>query len=86
MITTIKYNYGFEYKNVRYVWKDKKLFRLPFVKNNRSYGVKEIPKYCFKSTIVYNIQRTKLTINRLEKLTKKVNWSFDFISTPDCPF
>ncbi|QRE03469.1 hypothetical protein [Flavobacterium psychrophilum] len=72
MITTLQYNYGFEYKNVRYVWKSKKLFRLPYVKNNRSYSFLEIPAYCPKTTIVYNIQKDKLTQNRLKSITKKV--------------
>lgn len=86
MITTIQYNYGFEYKEVRYVWKDKKLFRLPYCKNNKTYGFIEVPKYCFKTTIVYNIQRTKLTINKLKLLTKKVNWEHEFIQDSDLPF
>lgn len=73
MITTIHYKYGFEYKNVRYVWKDKKLFRLPYISKNRSYSFKEIPFYCFKTAIVYNTQRNKLTISRLKSLTEKVD-------------
>ena len=86
MITTIVYNFGFEYKGVRYVWKDKKLFRLPYIKGLRTYSFKEIPSYCFKSTIVYNIQRTKLTINRLKIMTIKVNWTHDVLIGNDCPF
>ena len=86
MITTLTYKYGFEYKGTRYAWKDKKLFRLPYIKNNRSYSFKEIPFYCFKSTIVYNIQRTKLTINRLKLLTEPVNWTHDYLIDNDCPF
>lgn len=86
MITTLYYQYGFEYKNVRYVWKDKKLFRLPYIKNNRSYSFLEIPAYCPKTTIVYNIQKDKLTQNRLKSLTKKVNWTMEIIEDSDCPF
>ena len=86
MITTLHFKFGFIYKNVRYAWKDKKLFRLPFISNNRCYGFKEVPQYCFKSTIIYNIQRDKLTINRLKLLTKSVDWSFDSIQDSDCPF
>ena len=86
MITTLYFIYGFEYKNVRYVWKDKKLFRLPYISKNRSYSFKEIPIYCFKTTLVANIQKTKLTINRLKFLTKPVNWSIDVIQSDDCPF
>lgn len=86
MITTLKYNYGFEYKNVRYVWKDKKLFRLPYTKDNRSYSFKEIPIYCFKTTLVANIQKTKLTINRLKQLTIKVDWQIEIFENSDLPF
>lgn len=85
-IVKINYNYGFEYKGARYAWKDKKLFRLSYIKGLRTYSFKEIPFYCFKSTIVYNIQRTKLTINKLKLLTVKVNWSHDLIIDDDCPF
>jgi len=86
MITTLVYNFGFEYKGARYVWKSKKLFRLPYTKGLRTYSFKEIPFYCFKSTIVYNIQRTKLTINRLETMTIKVDWTHDIFINDDCPF
>jgi hypothetical protein len=86
MVTTLQYSYGFEYKNVRYAWKDKKLFRLPYIKGKRSYSFKEIPAYCPKTTIVYNIQKDKLTQNRLKSLTKKVNWTMEFIEDSDCPF
>ncbi len=86
MITTLYFTYGFEYKEVRYVWKDKKLFRLPYVKNNRSYSFKEIPIYCFKTTLVANIQKTKLTLNRMKTLTKKIDCSIDIMYHSDLPF
>jgi hypothetical protein len=86
MITTIQYSYGFEFNKVRYAWKEKRLFRLPYVKENRSYGFLEIPEYCFKSTTVYNIQKTKKTINKLKKMTKEVDWNYSFIDSEDCPF
>jgi hypothetical protein len=86
MITTLYYKYGFEYKNVRYVWKDKKLFRLPYTSKNRSYAFKEISFYCFKSTIVYNIQKTKLTVNKLKFLTSEVNWAINVNVIDECPF
>ena len=82
----MEFLYGFEYKEVRYGWSSKKLYRLPYIKNKRSYGFKEIPCYVFKSTRVYNIQRDKLTINRLETLTEKVNWVHGEIKHPDVPF
>lgn len=71
-VTTL-YKYGFIYKGVIYGWNNKKLYKLPYTKNKRSYNLKEIPLNCFKSTIVANIQRDKLTLNKLKELTTEIN-------------
>jgi hypothetical protein len=84
-ITTL-YKYGLEYKGVLYGWKDKKLYRLPYTSNLRSYQLKEVPFYCFKSTLVCNLQRNKLTLNRLKGMTKEINISLDSIVDDDVPF
>ena len=86
MITTLQFIYGFTYKNVNYGWKDKKLYKLPYLKYNRSYNLKEIPFYVFKATIVYNIQRQKLTINKLKLLTKKIDYKLEIVETNEIPF
>lgn len=86
MITTIEYNYGFIYKGVQYAWKNKKLFRLPFERNKRTFSLKEIPMYVFKTTIVYNIQRDKLTISKLKERTEKVLWFTDVLIDDEYPF
>lgn len=86
MITTIEYRYGFEYKGVRHAWKNKKLYRLPFTRKSRTFGLKEIPCYCFKATIVYNVQRDKLTILKLKERTKSVCWSVEVVVEDGCPF
>lgn len=80
------FNFGFIYKGVRYGWKDKKLYRLPFERNLRTFGLLEVPAYVFKTTTVYNVQRTKLTINRLKLMTENVNWQINQISSSDVPF
>lgn len=80
------FKYGFTYKEVVYGWNNKKLYRLPYCKNKRSYLLKEIPFYCFKSTIVYNVQRTKMTINRLKKITEIIDVSIEIIQSNECPF
>lgn len=84
-ITTF-YKYGFEYKGVIYGWKNKKLYRLPYVKNKRSYGLLEISFYCYKTTLVANIQRTKLTLNRMKSLTKEINIEINSYICSDMPF
>lgn len=78
--------YGFTYEKVRYGWKEKKLFRLPFTKNKRSYGLKEINPLLIGSTKVYNVQKNKITINRLRDITTPVNWSVSYFKNSDCPF
>ena len=86
MITTIQFKYGFVYKGVRHAWKDKKLFRLPFERNLRTFGIKEIPQYVFKTTCVYNVQRTKLTILKLKERTISVDWSVKVFVEDEIPF
>lgn len=82
----MEFKYGFEYKDVKYGWKNKKLFRLPYVKNNRSYSLKEIHPIIIGSTFCFNIQRDKLTIGRLKRITVGVNWKVDVIEENICPF
>lgn len=82
----ILFKYGFTYKGVNYGWKNKKLYRLPYIKSNRNYSFREVPSYVFKTTTVYNVQRTKLTINRLEALTKSIQFTVVTIEDSDCPF
>lgn len=86
MITTIEFKYGFIYKEVRYAWKNKKLYRLPFERNKRTFGLKEIPQYVFKTTQVYNVQRDKITILRLKDMTQKINWSVEVVLEDIIPF
>lgn len=82
----MKFKYGFEYLGVRYGWKNKKLYRLPFERCLKSYGLKEINPIIIGSTTCYNIQRHKLTINKIKRITTNVDWSVSVLSEIDCPF
>lgn len=84
-VTTL-YKYGFYYKEVPYGWKYKKLYKLPYTKNKRSYSLKEIKPLVFKSTIVYNIQKDKLTLNRLKTITKQIDFKIIKIVENEYPF
>lgn len=84
-VTTF-YKYGLEYKGVLYGWKDKKLYKLPYNSNFRNYKLKEIPFYCYKATLVCNLQRNKVTFNKLKSLTKEINISIDSFIYSECPF
>jgi len=80
------FKYGFEYNGTPYGWYKKKLYRLPYTKNRRSYSLKEIPMYCFSSTFVFNISRRKMTINKLKQLTKEINITVSTFGENECPF
>jgi len=82
----MQFNYGFEYKNVKYGWNQKQLYRLPFYNSKRTYQLKLIKPIVIGSTTCYNIQRNKITINRLKTLTEKVNWVVDYPTENICPF
>lgn len=84
-VTTL-YRFGFIYKGVTYGWLNKKLYKLPYLKNKRSYQLKEIPLNVFKSTIVANIQRNKLTLNKLKFLTTEINYKLLTVEESDIPF
>ena len=82
----MEFKYGFEYLGVRYGWNKKQLYRLPFISNNRSFDLKEIKPILIGSTTVYNIQRNKLTINKLKQRTESVDWYVKILKLEDCPF
>lgn len=86
MITTIEFKKGFIYKGVRHAWKDKKLYRLPFERNKRTFGLKEVPMYVFKTTAVYNVQRDKLTFLKLKGRTESISWKVDVLIDDEYPF
>lgn len=86
MITTIEFTKGFIYKGVRHAWKKGKLYRLPFERDKRTFGLKEIPMYVFKSTVVYNVQRDKITFLKLKERTEIVSWEVEVLIDDECPF
>ncbi len=83
----MRFEYGFEYKGARYGFLKKKLYRLPYEKEGRNYGLLIIPQIKIGKTKAYRIQRDKLTINRIQNITQKVAWEVERIErNSDCPF
>lgn len=80
------FKYGFEYVGIRYGWNNKKLYRLPYFKNKRAFQLLEIKPFLIGKITVYNIQRNKLTINKLKQRTVKIDWNIEVISDQICPF
>jgi len=82
----MQFNYGFIYHGVRYGWNKKQLYRLPFERNNRTFQLKKIDPIIIGCTTCYNIQRNKLTINRIKHLTTSVDWYIEEKKENFCPF
>ena len=85
--TIMKFFFGFTLDDVVYYgWHDKKLYRLPFTRLGREYGLKEIKP--FQKVAVYNIQKNQMTIGKLKLLTKKfdVPKEIVIVKSDDCPF
>lgn len=82
----MEFKYGFEYIGVRYGWNKKHLYRLPFVRNNRSFDLLIIKPFLIGASTVYNIQRNKFTINKLQQRTILVNWKIEILEPGNCPF
>jgi hypothetical protein len=82
----MEFKYGFEYLGVRYGWNKKQLYRLPFTRNKRTFELLNVKPFVIGSTTVYNVQRTKLTMNKLKQRTKEVGWSIKEFDKKDCPF
>lgn len=90
---TIRFKHGFEYKDVKYGWYQKSLYRLPFIsKGGRNYGLLEIkPKEVEgkrKPYVMYRCQRDWLPLARVKTLTIEVkNWEANLIKNcEECPF
>ena len=71
---------------VRYAWKKKKLYKLPYSKDKRNYSLKKIEPILIGSTLCYNLQRTKVTINKIKKITTEVDWIIEDIIEKEYPF
>lgn len=85
-IYTMIFTKGFVYKGVRHAWEDNRLYRLPFQRNLRTFGLKEIKPFVIGSTDCYNIQRGKITRNGIEERLENVHWEVGVYKEPDCPF
>lgn len=59
--------YGFTYEGVEYGWYEKKLYRLPFVREGRNYTLKEIKS--MRRGKVYNIQKVQKTVAQIKQMT-----------------
>ncbi len=89
----ILFETGFEYKGVKYGWRNKELWRFPFKREGCIYGLKLIkPNFIIgkraKTPFVrYNVQRRQFSAGQLQTMTKIVNWQLDLIEGhADCPF
>lgn len=80
------YKYGFTYKGFKFGWRDKKLYRLPSIVNNRFYPIKELSEIMIHNKVGYRIVRDKKTIEQLKEITVQIDYDHVTVSDKDCPF
>lgn len=82
------FKYGFTYKEFNFGWRNKKLFRLPTIKNLKSYPIKELSTIDVGNKKGYRVVRDKKTIEQLMELTEIINYKYvvNGKGDDDCPF
>lgn len=74
----IRYTEGFSYLGFRFAFKNKELFRLPTIKNGRSYPLKKVPVISLSKTSKgFRLIRTKRSILQVRAMVEKVNWKIN---------
>lgn len=75
----IKFVKGFEVEGVKYGWKKGKLYRLPYLKNNKCfYPMREVEIGNYKNgTLFYLIRRERFSTGKLLSITKDVDWEIE---------
>lgn len=72
----VKYHEGFIFKDFKFAFKNKQLFRLPMIKNNRFYPLREVPVISLSKTgRGFRLIREKKSISQVRSMVQKVNWT-----------
>ena len=82
----IYFKKGFYYKGLLYGWKNKKLYRLPKMVNNRSLSLLELTKLKVGNNYGCIVGLDRKSMKQLEQLTTDINYIYEKIEHEDCPF
>jgi hypothetical protein len=84
----INYKYGFEYKGIKYAWKDKELHRLPNNIGLKHFPLKKLKKIKVGNKEGYRVAQDKKTIEQLMELTEVIDYKYIINGAGDdnCPF
>ncbi len=81
----LKISEGFLFEDFKYGFKKGTLFRLPSIKNGRSYPIKEVPIIKLSATSNgYRLCRVKKSIAQVHSMVEKVNWKYNNIDCREC--
>lgn len=85
--TFMDFKYGFYFRDVRFGWKDKHLYRLPFESNKRYYGLKKLKQRIIGNKVGYKVMGKPKTLAQLQAITQQVDWKVNTIlNKKDLPF
>ena len=68
------YKFGFVFDNITFCWKSKKLYRMPYVKNKRSYEIRQLKLQKVGNSFGYWICGNFKSLTNLREITKVINY------------
>ena len=76
---------GFFYKGFKYGIKSEILYRLPTIKDERSYPMKIVPLIKLSKTAEgYRLCRDKKSVVQIRDMVNKVHWKYPHIKCKEC--
>jgi hypothetical protein len=70
----IEYKHGFEFDGIMFCWKNKELYRMPYLKGNRSYQKRKLIKKEIGNGFGYSICGVQKAMDNLEDITKSIEY------------
>lgn len=85
---TLNFKFGFNYKGLNFGWKDKHLYRLPSVKNSRTYPLKKLSLIEVGRKKGYRVMRDRLTVDQLMEMNEVIDYTYSVsgAGSDDCPW
>ena len=82
----IIYSFGFEFDGIIFCWKNKELYRMPHVKDNRNYKKRKLELQKIGGSYGYFICGIPKSLTNLKSITKRIDHKEFMNINSDVPF
>jgi hypothetical protein len=82
----IEYRHGFEFDGIMFCWKKKELYRMPYLKGNRSYQKRKLIKKEIGNGYGYSICNIPKSMSNLKEITKRIEYKETVFVDSGMPF